>query len=274
MNTIEYLKKILESWKDSVVNFFPKIILAIVVFFLFFVLGKIAKKISSRFYSGLVKTHPDIVNIISAAIFFFFLLSGVFITLEILGLESVLTKLLAGAGVIGIIAGFAFKDIASNVFAGLLLTIQRPFQPGDSVQIDGNYGTVLQIGWLTTAIETIQGQEVFVPNNIIYNSTFMNFSTFKKRRVILQSAASNTDDLDHIRTAILDEVSKIETLLKEDTIDFYYTSISNTGYNFETRFCVEFDTENNFLQVISDTIVNIKKRFANENITLVNPITT
>uniref|UniRef100_UPI003906492C mechanosensitive ion channel domain-containing protein n=1 Tax=Ornithobacterium rhinotracheale TaxID=28251 RepID=UPI003906492C len=64
----------------------------------------------------------------------------------------------------GIIAGFAFKDVASNLFAGLLLKAQSPFKKDDWVNINGTYGRVTQVGWITTSIKTVPGQEVFVPN--------------------------------------------------------------------------------------------------------------
>lgn len=61
--------------------------------------------------------------------------SGVVLALEILNLASFITHMLAGAGIIGIIAGFALKDVASNAFAGFLLKSQRPFEVGQWVNI-------------------------------------------------------------------------------------------------------------------------------------------
>ena len=92
MGTGEYLKKILETWETSTIDLLPRIILAVVVFFLFFVLGRIVRGIVLKFYSKLPKAHPDVAQIISSCIYFFFLLSGMFLALEILGLEQLLTK--------------------------------------------------------------------------------------------------------------------------------------------------------------------------------------
>src|SRR5258706_3049913 len=136
MNTAEkYLKEILGNWEQSVLAYLPKIFLAIAVLILFVLLARFAKKVSVRFYSETIKVHLDVASIIASAIYFFFILSGVFLALQIVGLEQVLTNVLAGAGIIGIIAGFAFKDIASNIFAGLLLKIQHPFKTNDWVKI-------------------------------------------------------------------------------------------------------------------------------------------
>ncbi len=206
---VNNVESILESWQKEAVSFIPEIILAIIVFILFYLLAKLIVKLSKKFFSRVLKRNFEITKIISSIIYFLFLFSGTLFALQILGLEKVVTKILSGAGIIGIVAGFAFKDIASNVFAGFLLSIQSPFKKGDWVLIDGAYGTVNDIGWLTTTINTVPGQEVFVPNQIIYSNTFTNFSTFQKRRIVLETGVSYGDDLNHVKDVALDEIKKI-----------------------------------------------------------------
>lgn len=269
MTPLEYLKKIVEGWGQSTIDFLPKIILAVVVLILFFALGKIVKKISLRIYSRTIRSNSDIAKVIAAVIYFFILMSGVFIALEILGLEKVLTKLLAGAGVIGIVAGFAFQDIASNAFAGLLLSLQHPFKIGDWVKMDDAYGTVIKISWLTTAIENTEGQEVFIPNQIIYNNAFSNYSSFNKRLVVIRSSITLANDLEHVKSIAIDEVNKIVDLPESRDINFFYTSIGDATFNFELNFWIRFNTEADYQQAVSDTIIRIKKRFENEKINFV-----
>lgn len=274
MKSIKDIEKLLNKWQHSIFDYLPKIVLALLVVLAFYFIAKLLRNFSLKFYSRVFKKQSDVAKIISVVVYFFFLLSGVFLALEILGLENVLTKLLAGAGIIGIVAGFAFKDIASNAFAGLLLNIQRPFRPNDWVEIDDNYGTIRDIGWITTSIKTISGQEVFVPNQVIYSNTFTNYSTFKKRRIILQSGVSYGDDLDHVKKVTLDEVNKIDSLLKNEVIDFYFTSIGSSAYNFEVRFWIHFTHQKDYLNAMSETITRIKKRFEEENISIAYSVTT
>lgn len=274
MNSIENIERLLSKWQQSIFDYLPKLVLALLVLIVFYFIAKLFKKLSSKFYSKVFKKQSDVVKIISVVVHFFILLSGVFLALEVLGLESVLTKLLAGAGIIGIVAGFAFKDIASNVFAGLLLNVQRPFKLNDWVEIDGVFGTINNISWITTSIKTISGQEVFVPNQVIYNNTFTNYSTFNKRRVILQSGVSYGDDLEHVKRVTLDEVQKIDSLLKDEIVDFYFTSIGSSTYNFEVRFWIHFTHQKDYMKAMSETIVSIKKRFEEEDISIAYSVTT
>jgi small conductance mechanosensitive channel len=273
-NFIHYFEKLLKEWEDAVLTYLPKVFLAVVILLFFALLAKYLKKIGLKFYIETIKVHLDIANIIASIIYFFFILSGVFLALQILGLEGVLTKLLAGAGIVGIIAGFAFKDIASNMFAGLLLKTQHPFKKGDWVIIDNSYGVIQEIGWITTNITTVPGQEVFVPNQVIYNTTFTNFSTFQKRRIILESGVSYGDDLEHVKSVALDEVKKIEELLPNEDVDFYFTKIGNSTYNFQLRFWIAFHNNNDYQKAMSDSIMRIKKRFEQENICIAYPVTT
>ncbi|MFV0541072.1 MAG: mechanosensitive ion channel family protein [Aestuariibaculum sp.] len=271
---LKNLKSILQNWESSVSAYLPKLFLAIVVLIVFIFLAKIVKKISLKIYSKSIKGRPEITGIITSFIYFFFVLSGVFLALKTLGLEQMLAHLLAGAGIIGIIAGFAFKDIASNIFAGLLLKAQRPYKKGDWVEIDGKYGTILEIGWITTSIKTVPGQEVFVPNQIVYSNTFTNFSTWGKRRIILKSGVSYGDDLEYVRTVALDEVNKIENLLPNEGIDFYFTDIGGSTFDFMLRFWVKFESNDDFCKGMNDAIMHIKKRFEQEHISIAYPVTT
>lgn len=274
MNDFKVIQTLLEKWQASLIEYLPKIVLAILVLVIFYFIARFFKGVSLRFYNRVFKKQNDIAHLISVVVYFFFLLSGVFIALEVLGLEGVLTKLLAGAGIVGIVAGFAFKDIASNAFAGFLLNMQRPFAVGDWVNIDNSFGTIRDIGWITTSIKTISGQEVFVPNQLIYNNTFTNYSTFNKRRIILQSGVSYGDDLQHVREVALDEVKKIKALLPDEEIDFYFTSIGDSTYNFEVRFWIKFTHQKDYLEAMSETIMRIKKRFEQEDISIAYSVTT
>jgi len=62
--------------------------------------------------------------------------------------------------------------VASNFFSGLLLKTHIPYKEGDWIEIDDKYGEVQNVGWLTTTIKNINGQEVSIPNQIIYTGTF------------------------------------------------------------------------------------------------------
>jgi len=84
-----------------------------------------------------------------------------------------LAALLAAAS-LGI--GFAFKDYISSLIAGIVATYERPYRPGDWVQIENAYGEVREMGLRALRLMTSDGTAVIIPqmkiwNTIIYNAT-------------------------------------------------------------------------------------------------------
>ena len=274
MDYLKEVKKLFSNWEESIVDYSPKIVMALIILIISYFIAKLVKSISRKFYTRVFKKRQDIAKVASVILYFFFLLSGVFLALEVLGLESVLTKLIAGAGIVGIVAGFAFKDIASNAFAGFLLSMQKPFKYGDWIELEDAFGTIQEIGWITTSVKTVSGQEVFVPNQLVYSNSFTNYSSFAKRRVILKSGVSYGDDLELVRRAALEEARQVNGILANEEIDFYFTEIGSSSYNFELRFWIKFTHQKDYLQAMNDIIVRIKSRFEEEDISLAYAVTS
>ena len=210
-------------------------------------------------------------SILFTFLYFFFLFIGCYLFLQIIGLEQYFVKLLAGAGIVGIIAGFALKDNASNAFSGLLLFFEKPYKKGDWVQVDGHCGEVVNVGVLTTAVKNKTGQEIFVSNQLIYSGTFVNYSTYNNRAIRLQTDIEQFFDLDKVRTLLTNELKTISTFDPSKEIKYYVDSISIDGsFSLEIFFWVIFTNEEDFLKTISDTLIHIKKVSSENNINIIN----
>ena len=111
------------------------------------------------------------------------LLSGLLIALDLLGATSLVGAVLGSAGVVGLVLGFAFKDIAENYVAGILLSLRRPFAPGDHVLIDRVHeGRVVALTSRSTLLMTMDGNQVALPNALVFKSVVMNYTQNPKRR--------------------------------------------------------------------------------------------
>ncbi len=271
---MHYIETLYNHWRVYILDYLPRVLTSLVILISFYFLAKLLRRFSLNFYSRVSKKQSEFANVISTTIYFIILLIGVLLTLEVLKLESIFSNILASAGIIGIIAGFAFKDIASNTFAGFLLNMQTPFKVNDWVEIEGNYGMIRSIGLITTSLRTVEGQVVYIPNQLIYNTTFKNFSQLRKRRVVFRSGVSYGDDLELVKRVALDEVQKVNSVLKNDIIDFYFTEIGNSAYNFELRFWIRFKNQQDFMTARSEIIMRIKKRFEAEHISIAYNVTT
>ncbi len=88
---------------------------------------------------------------------------GVVIAVQALNLPS--EVLLAMTGALAVMIGFAFKDLAASVLAGLTIIIDRPFQVGDRVSFGGYYGEIDSIGLRSVRLVTLDDNVVTIPNN-------------------------------------------------------------------------------------------------------------
>lgn len=93
-----------------------------------------------------------------------------------LGLNSFTNKVLAGAGLLTFVIGFALKDIGENFLAGIILAFKSPFKLDDLIEINGIVGFVKDISIRETLIKTPDGKDVFLPNAIILKNPLHNYT--------------------------------------------------------------------------------------------------
>ncbi len=102
--------------------------------------------------------------------FFRFFVYFVLIVLVVLLSFEVSTEILALLGGTAAVAiGFATKDLAASVVAGIMIMLDRPFQLGDRVKFGGQYGDVTAIGLRSVKLQTLDDNTVTVPNNMFLN---------------------------------------------------------------------------------------------------------
>lgn len=109
--------------------------------------------------------------------------SGVLIALELLDATALVGATLGAAGVAGIAIGFAFRDIAENHLAGILLSLRHPFEPNDFVSIDGAEGKVVRLTSRATILLTLAGNHLRIPNSKVYKAVLVNYTQNPLRRI-------------------------------------------------------------------------------------------
>ena len=117
-------------------------------------------------------------DIIAGALY---VLAALAITNDVLQIP--IRGLLATSGVIAIVLGLALQSTLSDVFSGISINIEQPFEPGDTVQLDGAVeGTVTQINWRATHILTGMDDIAIIPNSVVAKSRIINRSRPATRR--------------------------------------------------------------------------------------------
>jgi len=117
--------------------------------------------------------------------------------------------ILTSLAVVSLILGIAMKETVSNIANSFLLAIDRPFEVGDRVEIDGNLGTVISIGVLSTKILDRDERLVIIPNNTIVYSDIINHArgggdgNAKRKSLVIDVSVSYEEDIDHVKFSLL-----------------------------------------------------------------------
>ena len=262
-----------EEWIKSFFEMLPNFVVALFVLILFYVLGKLARRLVGNLLSK-ITNNKTITSLLETIIGISIVGIGVFIALSVMQLDGAVTSLLAGAGIIGLALGFAFQDIASNFISGVILSIRHPFGIGDIIETNEFYGTVQKLNLRNTIIRTVTGQIVYVPNKRVFENPLQNFTTTGLRRIDLSCGISYGDDLENVREITTKAVQNVENVLDENGIEFYYDEFGDSSINFKVRFWVRFRTNPEFWSARSEAIIAIKKAFDENDIMIPFPIRT
>jgi small conductance mechanosensitive channel len=132
------------------------------------------------------------------------LLLGFVIALELMDATALVGAVLGAAGLAGIALGFAFRDIAENYLASILLGVRRPFSANDHVCIDNHEGKVVRLTMRETVLMTLEGNHLRLPNALVYKSVILNFTLNPLRRFDFPVGVSVDTDLVHAQSVARD----------------------------------------------------------------------
>lgn len=136
--------------------------------------------------------------------------------ITILGQFGVQTaSLLAVLGAVGLAVGLALQGTLSNVAAGTMLLILRPFKVGDYVVAGGKGGTVKSLGLFGTELATPDNVYIFLPNSSVWNADIWNYTRNPTRRQDINVGISYGDDIEKALKVIEAVLEKETRILKE-----------------------------------------------------------
>jgi small conductance mechanosensitive channel len=125
------------------------------------------------------------------------------------------TSLIAVIGAAGLAIGLAMQGTLSNVAAGVMLLILRPFRVGQFVQAGGQQGTVREIGLFTTIMVTRDLNYLSVPNSAIFGGLIINYSRERLRRVVFDVPVDYANDLDRVEKIMLAAISADKRVMQD-----------------------------------------------------------
>lgn len=205
-------QKFYDKATDWVIQFGPRILLAIVALFaglwVIRFLNRSVKNAMMRrnldpslrpFLQGLVHTLLVVLLILGI--------------MQIVGIQ--MTVFAAIIAALTVAAGLALSGTLQNFTNGILLLIQRPFRVGDNISTQGTEGTVLSIRLFYTIVKTYDNKTIFIPNGQLSNNIIINLSREGRRRMDIDLSFPLTTDVDHIRSVIQKTINNMDGLMKD-----------------------------------------------------------
>jgi small conductance mechanosensitive channel len=144
---------------------------------------------------------PTLKPLIASLVRYAILTVTLILVLEQFGVQT--TSLIALIGATGLAIGLAMQGTLSNVAAGVMLLVLRPFRVGHFISAGGQSGTVREIGLFTTLMVTRDLVFVSIPNSTIFGGVINNYTSERLRRVKFTVPVDRSNDLAKVEETIL-----------------------------------------------------------------------
>jgi small-conductance mechanosensitive channel len=231
----------------------------------------IQQKLASRTDTKIDDVIFDLMNRFASIILF--VTAGI-LAMDVLGIN--IMPFIAGAGVAGIAIGFAAKDTLSNIIAGILLIIDRPFEVGDRIEVwsapanSATWGDVLDVGLRATKIKTTDNIVIVIPNNEIMKRDIINYTTITKEiRVRIAIGIAYDADVKKAKEMIKKISLEMDWVMEEPPPKVVVKSFGDSAVNLEARVWIKEPRRR--MDTISHITDRVKEVFQEEGIEIPFP---
>jgi len=228
-------------------------------------------KLASRTHTKIDDVIFDILKRFATIIIF---ITASILALDVLGVN--IMPFVAGAGVAGIAIGFAAKDTLSNIIAGILLIIDRPFEIGDRIEVwtapanSATWGDVLDVGLRATKIRTTDNIVIVIPNNEIMKRDIINYTTITKEiRVRIPIGIAYDADVNKAKEIINNIALELDWVMEDPPPQVIVRSFGDSAVNLQAR--VWINNPRRRMDTISHITDRVKEDFDKEGIEIPFP---
>jgi len=168
------------------------------------------------------------------------------------------TSIVALLGAAGLAVGLALQGTMSNLAAGVMLMIFRPFKVGDFAEVSGVFGLVEDISLFTTDLKTFDNQHISLPNGKIWGEKIVNHSHHPIRGVDMHFGIAYDADIDLARQAIDQVLAEHEHVLGDPAPFVEVETLNDSSVDFLVR---PFCDGSHYFDVLYSLPERIKKAF-------------
>ncbi len=180
---------------------------------------------------------------------------------------------LAGLGLGGLAIALAAKDAVANIFGGVVIILDKPFEVGDWILTSNVEGTVEEMNFRSTKVRTFANALVTVPNSAISNQAITNWARMKKRQITFRLGLTYSTPRDKLQIC----VKRIKDLLEKhpevhpDTIFVRFERFNDSSLDIFLYFFTKTTVWGDFLQVREEINLKIMEILEEENVSIAFP---
>ncbi|GFD80008.1 hypothetical protein KUL118_28700 [Tenacibaculum sp. KUL118] len=212
-------------------------------------------------------TSPLLRSVIQRSVSLVLILLGIYLFLFLAGLTGFAIAVVSGTGVVGLILGFAFRDIAENFISSLLLTIQRPFKIGDIVQINDFTGIVQKVTARATTLVDFDGNHIQIPNATIYKGVIKNLTANPLMRGQFIVGVGYDSDIQHAQHIARQITMAQDNVLRDPEPQILIDELGPSTYNVKVYFWVDVE-KTSVVKMSSVLMRNITLAFLDAGISM------
>jgi len=195
------------------------------------------------------------------------------VTLKVAYPKFDIGPLLATSAITSLVVGLALQPILGNFFAGLVISLERPFRLNDWIRVGEHEGRVVAITWRTTHLRTRENDNVVVPNSKIADERVLNYYYPHPMHMERVRVGADYRVPPHsVRRALLDCAAGVPGTLEKPTPDVYLVSFDDSAITYELRVYIEDVAQSP--RIASELRTRIWEEFHREGIAIPFPIRT
>ena len=240
---------------DGAVRMLPNIALAVLVFFILWMVGKFVGRLVRRTADS--QGRHDLGKVLGGFVKAAITLFGFAIALTILAPSLSVGSLVSSLGIGSVAIGFAFQDILQNWLAGLLILLRQPFEIGDQIVVKEFEGTVEHIETRATIIKTYDGQRVVIPNSEVYTNAVVVRTAHDTRRSQWDVGVGYSTDIREACDIAVRVMGETEGVLSDPSPEALPWELAASGVNIRLRWWTKSGRAN-VVHATSDIVRNLK----------------
>jgi small-conductance mechanosensitive channel len=192
-----------------------------------------------------------------------------FVGIDLAGID--LTALAVFSGALGLAVGFGLQKTVGNLFAGIILLMDRSIKPGDVISVGESFGSVNKIGVRAVSIVTRDGKEYLIPNELLMTQEVVNWSySTKDVRVSIPISVGYDCDVKLAHTLMLEAANASPRVLAAPKPAVWMTAFAESAIDHEIRVWIS-DPEAGLGSVRSEILNRVLELFRANDIAIPYP---